>query len=188
MTIDDFGSRGHALEEMFFHKKNQELLDKLRVDLESKQAREQLSEVTGITDEGLLNALIAAGISGSTMACLSLIPLVAVAWADGRLDESEKQSVLRAVKEKGLPGNSLAIELVKAWLQEAPADDLLSTWEKYVVSLKTTLDSTQFELLKSDVLSRAKEVAQASGGFIGVVDSISRSEKKVLDRLEAAFH
>lgn len=187
MTSDDFSSRGQALEEMFFHKKNQELLEKLKAELESKQARQQLSSVSGITDEAVLDSLVTAGIRAETLACLSLIPLVAVAWADGKLDTAERQAVMRAVKEKGLPGNPIAVELVEHWLEAAPGPELLNSWEQYVKSLSATLESSQLSVLKADVMSRAIEVARSAGGFLGIVNPISRSEQLVIDRLEAAF-
>ncbi|MCA9103873.1 MAG: hypothetical protein KDA83_00525 [Planctomycetales bacterium] len=187
MSNDDFSSRGQALEDAFFYQKDQQLLERLKVEIQAKEAKEQLAAVSGLTDEHLLSALIAAGIRAETLACVSLIPLVAVAWADGKLESAEKQAIERALHEKGLPNNPVAVELVGAWLGQPPAEALMNTWEEYVGVLSSTLEATQFSLLRDDVLSRAEAVAKAAGGFLNVVNTISRSEQLVLDRLKAAF-
>jgi len=187
MTIENFGDRGRAMEDSFFRRRDQELLASMRSELEAKAARDALAAVSGITDERLLDALVEIGVRAETLACVSLIPMVAVAWADGKLDEPERNAILRAVREKGLPGNALAEKLVAGWLTEPPGDGLLATWTEYVQVLARTLEGSQLARLEQDVLTRAKEVADAAGGFLGVLNRTSRSEQLVLEQLAAPF-
>ena len=105
MSDDQFQRRGQSLEDMFFYKSDQALLEKMRQELADREARDQLSSLTGITNEQLLDVLVSHHVKPETLACVMLIPLVMVAWADGKLDEEEKLAVLRAVKEKGLSEN-----------------------------------------------------------------------------------
>ena len=187
MSEDQFERRGNALEDMFFYRSDQELLEQIKQDLADKEAREQLASFSGITNEHLLDELVSQNVRAETLACVTLIPLVAVAWADGKLDEEEKLAVLRAFKEKGLATNPAAVSLVEGWLSEPPGEELFTTWKDYIASLSTSMSDATFEHLKASVLDQAKEVARAAGGFLGVINSESRSEKQALEAVAAAF-
>ena len=43
MSEDQFERRGNALEDMFFYRSDQELLEQIKQDLADKEAREQLA-------------------------------------------------------------------------------------------------------------------------------------------------
>ena len=187
MSEDQFEQRGQVLEDMFFYKSDQALIEKMRKDLAAQEARDQLATLSGISDDHLLDSLVAHDVKAETLACVTLIPLVVVAWADGKLDEEERLAVMRAVQEKGLSGNEAAIHLVESWLKEKPGDDLFETWHEYITVLSGTLKKESYEQLREQVLQQAREVAYATGGFLGVVNSESRSEKLMLAKLEEAF-
>ena len=89
MSEDQFERRGNALEDMFFYRSDQELLEQIKQDLADKEAREQLASFSGITNEHLLDELVSQNVRAETLACVTLIPLVVVAWADGKLDDDE---------------------------------------------------------------------------------------------------
>ena len=178
MSEDQFERRGNALEDMFFYRSDQELLEQIKQDLADKEAREQLASFSGITNEHLLDELVSQNVRAETLACVTLIPLVVVAWADGKLDEEEKLAVLRAFKEKAL---------VEGWLSEPPGEELFATWKDYIASLSASMSDSTFEHLKASVLDQAKEVARAAGGFLGVINSESRSEKQAIEAVAAAF-
>src|SRR5690242_6516966 len=72
--------RRRGLEEAFFAQHDAALLRRLREAGEAKAKREALAAASGITDDALLDRLVALGISSETLTALSLIPMVAVAW------------------------------------------------------------------------------------------------------------
>lgn len=187
MSKDSFAERGQNLEDLFFAKKNQELLDKMRQELEAKEAREKLSATSGISNPKVLDELISHKIGPETLAAVSFIPLVAVAWADGKLEASEKQAVLRAMKEKGYPEDSAVGHVVSAWLESAPSDNLFVSWKDYVRNLATMLSVDTYVALKQEVVALSTTVAESSGGFLGLVDKISRSEQLKLKEVADAF-
>ena len=51
--------------------------------------RQALATATGIKDTGAIDRLIEQGISAETLASVGLIPLVAVAWADEKMDDKD---------------------------------------------------------------------------------------------------
>jgi hypothetical protein len=186
--MDDFlGDRKKALEENFFAKHNEELLQKLREKTAAQAKKETLSAASGITEDAVLEELISLNISSETLAALSLVPLVEVAWADGSIDMKERNAILRAAEASGLTKENLSYQLIEGWLRERPARKLISAWKAYVSALSKSLSSEAKITLKQDILGRARSVAEAAGGFLGLGNKISESEKAVLTDLEQAF-
>jgi len=184
---DPIHERGHALEELFCHQKNEELLKKLKSEMEAEEKRKALTECTGVADVDVLNRILAANIDASTLACFSLVPLVVVAWADGDVAETERAAILSASESQGLSRDSGSLQLLEQWLQTQPSEELLATWKDYVDALKKTLTDADYAHLKTEVLTRAKQVAEAAGGFLGLGNKVSKVEQAVLDDLAAAF-
>lgn len=52
--------------------------------------KQALSAASGVTDDGLLDKLVALNLQGDALAALSQAPLVLVAWADGRIDSNDQ--------------------------------------------------------------------------------------------------
>jgi len=178
--------RRKALEDQFFAKQNQKLAAELRAKHEHDEQRGVLSAASGIRDEAVLDSLLEAGIGGGTVAALSLVPLVAVAWANGNVTKEERQAVLRAAHEAGVESGSDAHSLLDGWLDTRPASTLLETWLAYASALSDVLDDAQCDALRTQLVDRARAVAQAAGGFLGI-GSISAREQSVLEQLEDAL-
>jgi len=113
---DEFlGERRRALEEAFFAKENDRLLQNLRQADAGKSGQDTLATVSGIADDALLGKLAALGVGSGALAALSLVPLVAVAWADKSLDAREREAVLAGAAEAGVGEAGAARDLLNAW-------------------------------------------------------------------------
>lgn len=188
MTRDVWDDRRRGLEEEFFTKKNRELIAKIRADEEHKEARDVLEREIGIHDPEVLDSLVAAQITPSTMLALAAVPLVFVAWADGAVAREEKEAILKAAHEQGMTEGASSYELLASWLSDAPSETLFAAWRHYVDHLRATMDPTAFAKLRSDIMERARRVAAATGGFLGFIGHmISDAEKLELQRFERVF-
>ena len=163
------------------------LLEKLRAEMEGKENRESLQAVSGIEDAAVLDSLLEQNITPETLAAVSLIPLVSVAWSDGVMEDSEKTAILKAAEGTGVASGTSTYSMLESWLTTQPEAGLLESWEGYIGAVVGSLDSAAGSQLKTSLLSRAKAVAEAAGGFLGLGNKVSASEKAVLDRLEKAF-
>ncbi len=186
MTEDSLHDRGKAMEDLFFHDVDQKLLHQLKADAEADQNRESLMKATGIHDADVIQHLADQGISVETLASIGLIPLVAVAWADGKMEDNEREAVLKAAAESGIDKSNCCYELILRWLNNKPSDELVASWKEYIGALREPLDATALNQIKISILDRAKRVADSAGGFLGV-HSTSASEKAVIEDLESAF-
>lgn len=186
MTEDFMGDRKRAMEESFFRQADAELVRKLK-EKDARKARLQtLAEISGIENEDVLHRLVELNISSETLAALTLIPLVEVAWADGSLHEKERSAVLRAAEQQGIEEGHPAHDLLENWLKHAPEKDVLKTWKAYIGELAKRMSEREKEELRSQIVSRARRIAGAAGGFLGM-NKISDREEAVLKDLESAF-
>jgi hypothetical protein len=184
---DDFlGDRRKQLEESFFHAENERLKTQLVAKKEAAADKAAVSEVSGVQDDQALDALVEMGLGRETLAALGLVPLVAVAWADGSVDEKERRAILEAAATRGFSKDGTCHQLLESWLSREPAEDLMTAWASFVEGLAKTLTDEARVSLKDDVVSRSTDVARAAGGFLGVA-SISKEEKAMLERVGQAF-
>ena len=119
-------------------------------------------------------------------AALSLVPLLMVAWADGTVQDNERNAILQGAHGKGLEEGTDGYELLQTWLAKRPSDDLFAAWEAYIKALAGQLNDEQNRLLKTQIVNFAKVVAESAGGFLGV-GRVSSTEEKVLARIADAF-
>lgn len=184
MSDEFLGDRRKALEESFFAKESEKLREALQEKEQAQAKRQALSAASGITDDAVLEELIALDIRSDTLAALSLVPLVEVAWADGTIEDDERSAILSAAKEAGLSGESAA--LLDGWLVTRPSHEVVSAWKDYVAALASTMDAAAKDKLKQDLLGRARTVAESAGGFLGI-GKISIEEEAKLEALARAF-
>jgi hypothetical protein len=179
--------RGRSLEDEFFRREDQRLLAKLNEVKTAQLTRDALAKASGITKPEILDKLLALGIKAETIAALSLVPLVEVAWADGTLDAKEKRATLERAREAGMTPGSTAHALLEAWLERRPDPRLLDTWTQMIKGLREQLAPDEAARLKAALLDQARAVASASGGVLGLGAKVSGAEAEMLQRLESAF-
>lgn len=187
MANEILGDRRSALEEAFFVKQDAILLQKLKQLEDTRQKKEALSAASGITDNAVLEKLAALDIDSATLAALSLVPLVAMAWADGGIDDKERAAALAKATEVGLKKEDVSYQLFERWLARRPAPELLATWKEYIRALAATLNHEAVRALRHGLLQRARSVGEASGGLLGIRGKLSAAEGAVLAELENAF-
>jgi hypothetical protein len=185
---DALSDRRKELEETFFAKQNQELVEKLKAQKQKTLDKEGIQEITGIKNEEVLEKLVALKLDRETIAALSLFPLIQVAWADGAVDAKEQGAVLEAAGASGILKGSSAHTLLESWLKLKPPAALESAWTNYVKAMVEGMKAEDKALLKNELLGKARSVAEASGGILGMGSKISKAETDALKKLEAAFN
>lgn len=184
---DDFlDVQRRNLEDAFFVERDKALIENLKKMQAMKETKESLAKVSGITSEKVLEKLVELGVRPETLAPLSVIPLVEVAWSDGAISKEERAAVLKAAEGKGIQSGSIEMNLLKEWLDRKPSPHLLDAWSHYMEGLCDNLNETEKAAMKKEIMGGAKTVAEASGGLLGI-NKISNEEKAVLDTMEKAF-
>jgi hypothetical protein len=114
-----------SLEEVFFIKQDQKLIEKLRELKRMEESKEALAQVSGITDDKVLGELVKLEIRPEILAALALIPLVEIAWVDGKLDDKEREAILDSTKKTGLLGGDIDRAILEEWFNHRPDRKLL---------------------------------------------------------------
>ena len=146
-----------------------------------------LARVAGDAHPEVLDKLVELGIGPETWAALEIVPLVEVAWADARMEAKERSAVLAAAEANGIEAGSPSHQLLENWLTHRPDARLLAAWGEYIVGLCADLDPAQRSALREEILGRARSVAEAAGGFLGLGNKISPEEEVVLQQLAKPF-
>lgn len=187
MAPDNVNERGRNQEEDFFRREDQKLLERMRALQATETARQALATTSGISDSTVLDKLMSLNIRHEDVAALSVVPLVEVAWADGTLDAKEREAVLSYARESGFSAGTAEHALLEAWLERRPEPHLLIAWTQLIKGMSQKLDPTGLATLKAALLDRARGVARASGGLLGLGSKVSTAEAALLSKLERAF-
>jgi tellurite resistance protein len=179
---DAIHQRGQALEDEFFHRVDEKLRQELRAQLQREEARARLTAMTGFEGCQLLDHLIDAGFSPSSLAALALLPAVFVAWADGDVKHAERQLILSAALHRGIKEEPTAFSMIEAWLAHRPPQSLWELWKEYFHALSQSMAPTLATMLHQEIVRLATAVAESSGGYFGR-GVVSKMEKSMLDQI-----
>lgn len=187
-TNEGFQSKfSKTLEDQFFYKQDQILMEEFHRMQEMKETKETLAKVSGITNDEILRKFVKLDIRPEIVASLAVVPLIEVAWADGKVDEKEKAAVLEAAAASLFAKNSIDFKLLAQWLEHRPPKSLLDAWTHYIEGLCKELTATEKAELKKELIGHARQVAEAAGGFMGLGSKISEAERRMLGYLESVF-
>ena len=173
-------------EDEYFLAKDAELREKFRADLEAKakEAAEhrKIAEEVGVDDEGLARRIRELGFVGETVRVLHLMPLVEVAWADGKLSENERKAICRAAEAHDIEPGTPSAALLASLLEKRPSDTVL---EQILEVLKDLLHTR--DLQAGTIVDACLDVATASGGILGFGDKVSREERVLIEQIAETF-
>jgi hypothetical protein len=183
---DPLDERSRALEAAFFPSHASDYREAIRLREQELVAVGALREASGIAEEATLRRLAGLGIRAETLAALTMIPIVEVAWADGEMDARERDAILVGAESVGIEPGSASHGLLRIWTEDPPAPDLLDAWREFIRALGGELEDAERGRLRERLVGRARSVAEAAGGILGV-DPVSPAEKQVLASLDRAF-
>jgi hypothetical protein len=183
--LDD---RRAGLEEAFFARQNEELRRRIVESGIQSDRRAALAAASHIQDPAVLDRLLELGLGAETISALTLVPLVLVAWADGDLSNLEREAVMEAAAKEGIHQDAPGHALLEGWLRQKPGPQLAAAWKDYVRALTKPIELDARRELELHVMDKARQVADAAGGVLGLTSRISVAEREMLSDLSAAFH
>ena len=179
-------NEANGLEDAFFLKQDQEIIEQLQQIKKMQQNKEALSAVSGISNDHVLEKLVALEIQPQVVAALVAVPLILVAWADGDVDEEERKAILAMIEKHGIADGSVQHELLENWLEHRPEPKLFEAWSHYIAGLCNELSPDERTEFRDELLGDVQAIAESSGGFLGI-GKVSKEEKQMLEKLKNAF-
>ena len=187
MGEDTIRRAGRALEDAFWAKRDREKLEALREQLAKEAKTAELAAATGIDSPEVLEQLHALDIGPDTLSALVIVPLIEIAWADGKLDERERDAILKAAIQEGVDPDGPTHGLLETWLASRPGPELRAAWFEYVRAFCARLSPDARAEFQRTLLENAFSVAEATGGFLGLGSRTSPAEQQVIEDLRSAF-
>ena len=173
-------------EDRYFLEREAEMRDNWRGELEAKAktaaGHQAIGEKIGVNDEQLAKRIGALGFEGETAKLLHLMPLVAVAWADGSVSSNERKVIVQAAVAHGVEPDDAAGRMLASMLEQRPSATVL---DQILAVLKDMLAAKGMH--PTDVLQTCLDVAEASRGFMGFGEKISGNERGVIEQIAATF-
>lgn len=138
-----------------------------------------------MTDAELANALKTLGMDAVSWRALPLLPLVQVAWADGSVQEAERELIL-SLADRRFHLEDEGTRMLRNWLHHPPSSAYVARGREVLLALCERDGELRREKL-ADVIAFAKDVARAAGGFFGF-GAISSEEASAIDAIAEALH
>jgi hypothetical protein len=180
---DMFRARAHWLEETYFRKREQELLEKLHLRKALEVEREQMAESTGINDPAMLEELQKDGYTEETIALLPLVPLVEIAWTEGGVADRERRMIFHLAQSRGIQPGSKAHKQLSAWLETKPSGRFFEDTLHAIRVMYEALSPEKRRASRESLMVYCNQIAElASGGILGR-GKISDEEQAVISHI-----
>ena len=138
-----------------------------------------------MTDDELIAELEALGIDGDSYRVIALLPLVQVAWADGEIQASERELILRVARGYGMLEGKSGVAL-ESWLHHIPSPEHLNRGRRLLVALTLRhrgLGSDLGPETLTDIKALCVDVAKAAGGLFDTFFTVDDNERMALDEI-----
>lgn len=159
-----------------------ELLARVDAAAARIEKRKAIASAVGTTDAEIVDRIEQLGLSGDSARVLDLLPLVHVAWADGRVQKAERSAVLAILEARGIPANSDACLLMEALLEARPSETFLGQ----SLSLLRDLAARDGKGT-ADIVDLCARVAEASGGLLGFGSKTDDKERALIGDVAKAL-
>jgi hypothetical protein len=184
MPDDALSKRGRALEDDYFRKKDQQLIEKMRQAGATERARRDMGAKAGIHDPEMLQELDALGFTLDTVALLPFVPVVQVAWADGSVARAERDLLVKLARSRGIAEGSAADRQLADWLTRQPGPQVFTGAMRLIRAVLADRPADHAELTADVLVKFCESIAAASGGIFGI-HRMSAEERALLATIAA---
>jgi hypothetical protein len=174
------------LEEEYFRKQDQELIEKMRKAAAADETRRALGAQSGIQDPALLSEIQQLGFTPETVSLLPLVPILQVAWAEGGVSPAERKLILDVARARGVAEGGAADRQLTEWLANRPPQDVFQRAGRLISAMLSAHTGETGALTADDLVKYCESVAAASGGILGL-RSVSNEERSALQQIQAAL-
>ena len=175
----DETERDKRIEGMFRAKEIEEQ-ERLRQAAAEEQAREQAREElrirTGLPDPAL-QELESLGFTPETVSLLPLIPVLQVAWAEGKVTDAERAVLLDLARARDIEEGSAADRKLKEWLAHKPTEKVFASAGHLIAAMLS--GPSAMNLSADEVVNYCEVIASASGGMLGI-HPVSSEERALI--------
>ena len=165
MTKDIFRDRERGEETAYFRQVDAKLIAKLRQKPQLGEIAHALAEKLQADEPALLQSIQKLGVTLDTGSAFILAPLVEVAWADGSVNDAERDLILNIAAQRGVEPGSADYTQLLDWLTHRPSDELFRTALEAIRIGLSVLPPDEAEQRIATIIKACEDVAQAAGAI-----------------------
>ena len=140
-----------------------------------------ISQNLRLEDKAVLDELLDHDFIGDSVAALTLVPLVSLAWIDGRVNKNERREILAEASRLGIQQDSPAYTKLVQWFKSYSPQPLETLWGHFVSAyLKTLSAQSRFAFIEHQKTEMRKVVAASH--LLGI-SILSSQELETIARL-----
>lgn len=188
MDKDIFKERERSMEEGYFRAQDAKLIEKLKEKAKLGEIVTALAQSLEVDNPEVLSQVMALGINLENGPAFLVAPLIQVAWAEGKVSERERETVLRLAEDRGVTLGSPAQAQILAWLNQRPSDELFDTAMEVIKRGLAVLPQELRDERVKGIIAACHQVAEASGGLsklLGFSDGVTPEEETLLEAINA---
>lgn len=121
------------------------------------------------------------GFAGEAERVFDLLPLVHVAWADGKIQPGERAAILNLLRVRGFDVGK-AFTVMEALLEKQPSKEYL---DESLEVLRELLQDKPRDA--KTVVGLCILVAEAAGGLLQIFNPISKEERAMIEKISKAL-
>jgi hypothetical protein len=182
---DKFAEREHWLEEEYFGRKNQELIQKLRERRAREDDRRKMAEMMGVDDQEVLEALQDLGYTSETIPLLHIVPLVEVAWTEGGVADREREMIFKIAEARGVQPGGVAHEMLSHWMENRPPEKFFENSLRAIRVVLDLLPEEQRRASRRDLIAYCNQIASAVSSGIFGPGRILEEERALISHIAA---
>ena len=153
-------------------------LDESALAMQHKRVLAETQKATMPTLEDRIKAL---GFEDDAMHVVDLLPLVHVAWADGRIQQGERATILNLLQIRGMTPRKAWVTM-ESLLEKEPSRPYM---EESLAVLREVCKEQPAQA--KTIVGLCIVMAEAAGGFLGIFRRISKEEKEMIAKIAEAL-
>jgi hypothetical protein len=111
------------------------------------------------------------------------MPLVHVAWANGKISDSERTVILEAARASGIGENSEAERDLEKLLQDRPSDEFMDAQFTAIRAIVQAVPEDSQKALRENLTTYCTALASLSKGLFSLEPRVSRAEREAVERV-----
>ena len=166
MTLDLLKERERGIEAQWAREHDEELIRKLRERAKLQEISALLARKLRVEDPVLRQRVLDLGITHETGPALFLVPLVQVAWFDGKVSRKEREAILGMAAIRGVAPGSPVHAILLEWFAKAPGEKLYEAALDVIRVGISVLPTEEREQRIAAYAESFRRVAETSGSGI----------------------
>lgn len=174
-------------EEKYIRQEEARKLTELRGQIVADEATlerwKALAETVGSSELGVGRRLEELGFDAETSRVLFFMPLVEVAWSDGKIGYEESYKLVDELRKRGIRATSNAYEFLNKVTLKRPSVQFFDGCNELIRSLLAELPADKRDAEITDMTQLISLVAHASRGFFGFGSEVSKEERAAVENI-----